>query len=210
MGSPRILPLELMPLPEVCREVAAVLDRGGIVALPTDTIYGLSCRADNPAALARIQAIKGRDIYKGLILLIDSPGDVLQLVREVPAAAIELMDRYWPGPLTLLFAGRPTLEPQVVGEEGTVAIRCPGNAFLQTLLRSVGAPVTSTSANYAGQPPLTTPLEIAAAFGDQIDLIVDGGAPQHAAASTIVDVSQHPPRLVRVGELIIDQLVLET
>ena len=208
MGSPRIITLDLMPLSEVCREVAAILEHDGVVALPTDTIYGLSCRADRPAALARVQAIKGRDINKGLILLVDQPGDVLQLVREVPPAGIELMDRYWPGPLTLLFAGRPTLEPQIMGEGGTVAIRCPVHAFLQTLLRSVGAPVTSTSANVSGQAPLGTAQEIAEAFGDTIDLIVDGGAPQHGAPSTIVDVSQHPPRLVRVGELIIDRLAL--
>lgn len=210
MGAPRIIALDGTPLPEICREVAAVLEHDGVVAVPTDTIYGLSCRVDRPAALARIQAIKGRDASKGLILLVDEPGEVLRLVRDIPAPAIELMDRYWPGPLTILFAGRPTLEPQVVGDAGTVAIRCPANTFLQTLLRSVGAPITSTSANLSGQPPLASAQEIAERFGDAIDLIVDGGAPPQTAPSTIVDVSQHPPRLVRVGELIIDRLVMDT
>ncbi len=210
MGSPRIIPLDRTPLPEVCRDVATVLEHDGVVAVPTDTIYGLSCRADRPGALARILDLKGRDASKGLILLVEQPGDVLRLVRQVPPAAIELMDRYWPGPLTMLFGGRPTLEPQVLGEGGTVAIRCPANLFLQTLLRSTGAPLTSTSANPSGQPPLASAAAIAEAFGDAVDLIVDGGAPQHTAPSTIVDVSQHPPRLVRVGELIIDRLVLDT
>jgi L-threonylcarbamoyladenylate synthase len=190
-------------------ELVGVLDGGGLVALPTDTIYGLSCRMDRPDAVARLHTVKGRDAARGFILLVHDPAQVSSLAREIPPSAAHLMESYWPGPLTLLFEAASSVPQEVRSEEGTVAIRYPSHSLLATVLRAVDVPLTSTSANRSGAMPLNSAQAIADEFSDVLDLIVDAGPPTTDLPSTIVDVSTHPPRLVRVGALVLDALKLD-
>lgn len=210
MTRARVLSTAATPIDDLCADVVATLDSGGVAVLPTDTIYGLSCRMDRPGALKRLLAIKGRDASRGLILLVSSMDEAGTLTAQLTEAATHLMSRYWPGPLTLLLPAAPSTPREVVSEEGLVAVRQPKHPLLIEILQAVGAPITSTSVNRAGEPPLVTPAAIVREFGDVVDLVIDAGPSPGALPSTIVDVSGHPPRLVRIGELVLDQLALDT
>lgn len=210
MTRARVLSTAGTPLDDLCADIIATLDSGGVTVLPTDTIYGLSCRMDRPEALKRLLAIKGRDASRGLILLVSSPAEAGTLSSQITDAAAHLMSTYWPGPLTLLLPASAGTPREVLSAEGLVAVRQPKHPLLVEILQAIGAPITSTSVNRAGEPPLVTPAAIVREFGDVVDLVVDAGPSPGALPSTIVDVSGHPPRLVRVGELVLDQLALDT
>ncbi len=210
MTRARVLSTDTTPQDDLCADVVATLDAGGVVVLPTDTIYGLSCRMDRPEALERICAIKGRDRTRGLILLIARAEEARALSTDVSEAAEHLVETYWPGPLTLLFRASPSTPHEVLNSEGLVAVRCPKHPLLEEILHATGVPITSTSVNRAGEPPLVTPAAILREFGDVVDLVVDAGATPSTLPSTIVDASGHTPRMVRVGELVLDQLALDT
>jgi len=178
---------------------AAVLRAGGLVAFPTETFYGLGAAADDPAALRRVYAVKGRSESKPLLVLIDSITMAENLAAEVTPRAREMMDRYWPGPLTLVLRARPDLPPVLTAGTGTIGMRMSPHPVARGLVRALGAPVTAPSANPEGWAPPTTAAQVLKAFDGTIDLVIDGGPTAGGPASTVVDVTTHAERVLRPG-----------
>ena len=182
-------------------EARRVLRSGGVLALPTETFYALAVNPFDPAALARLFALKARPAAKPVLVLIAGPEMLFQVVREVPAAALPLMAAFWPGPLTLILPARLDLPPLLTGGTGTIGLRQPRQDLVCRLMAALGLPLTGTSANRSGQEPLTTAAAVARELGGEVDLILDAGPCPGGLPSTIVDVTVSPPRLVRAGAL---------
>jgi len=175
--------------------------RGGVVAFPTDTVYGLGCSLFAPEAVAMLARLKRRDPSHAVISLIPEPEQAEGLAADVSPLAERLIERYWPGPLSLVFRASPLIPERVLGRGGTVALRCPRDTLCQRILERIGGPVVSSSANISGQPPAETAEEVLRIFGNQLDIVLDGG-PRHAQPpSTLVDVSGPVPRLLRRGDI---------
>jgi len=181
------------------QEARRLLLGGGLLALPTETFYALAVNPLDAAALARLFAVKARPWDKPVLLLVADVQMLSQVAREVPETGARLMARFWPGPLTLILPARPELPRLLTGGTGTVGVRQPKQAVTCRLLGALGFPVTGTSANRSGRPPLTLAAAVAREFGSEIDLILDAGPCPGGLPSSIVDVTCSPARLVRPG-----------
>ena len=181
------------------REAADVLRRGGLVAFPTETFYGLGAAALQPAAVRRIFAVKGRPESKPLLVLVDSVAMVERLASDVPPRARELMARHWPGALTLVLSARGDVPVEVTAGSGTIGVRLSAHPVARALVSALGGPITAPSANPSDREPPTTAAGVAAYFGDALPLVLDGGPTPGGAPSTVLDVTVEPPRLIRAG-----------
>lgn len=207
---PAIESLSSSTLPQLIQAVRSVIEQGGLVALPTETYYALGVNPFDAEAVERLLAVKGRQDGKPILVLIGERTQLSSLVQAVSPVATFLMDRFWPGPLTILFPALHALPAPLTGNTGRVGVRLTSCASVGPLLRAVG-PLTGTSANRAGCPPARTAREIQDALGQDIDLIVDGGLTPGGPPSTIVD-AQSSVRLIREGAVTRQMLrnVLET
>jgi tRNA threonylcarbamoyl adenosine modification protein (Sua5/YciO/YrdC/YwlC family) len=187
------------PDPGVLIEAAEAVLRGGVIAFPTDTLYGLGCSLFDVSAVEMVARLKRRDPSLAVISLIPEPRQVYGLAQEVSEVAERLMAKHWPGPLSLIFLAGPIVPTRVRGAGGTVALRCPKDTLCQKLLDRIGGPVVSSSANLSGRPPAETAEEVVRIFGNQLDLVIDGGPRHGGQPSTLVDVSGARPRLLRRG-----------
>ncbi len=178
-----------------CREV---ITQGGVVVYPTDTFYGLGADPRNAAAVRKLFDIKGRQAGQPILLLIGRTEETRDWAAEVAPAAEALIGRHWPGPLTLIFKARGDVIAELTAGTGTIGLRVPGSALTRRLLAFLGTALTGTSANRSGAPSPRTAEEAAAALGDRVDLIIDGGD-AGSEPSTVVDVSTVPFRLIRQG-----------
>jgi L-threonylcarbamoyladenylate synthase len=181
------------------REAARVLARGGLVAFPTETFYGLGAAALDARAVRRVFDIKGRPASMPLLVLIDSAAGLRHVVEEVPERARALMARYWPGPLTLVFRAAPQIPQELTAGTGTIGVRVPDHPVARALASHLGVPVTAPSANPTGMAPPTTADAVLAYFAGALDLVLDSGATPGGAPSTVVDVTIDPPRVIRQG-----------
>lgn len=170
-----------------------------MIACPTETQMGLLADALDADAIARVGALKQRPAGEAIGLIVPSLEIALELVTEMTPLARQLAELHWPGPLTLVMRARPHV-PAGVQKDGTVAIRVPGPSPAYDVVALFGGPLTATSANLSGQPPLSTEAELRAAFGDGLAGIVPG-SPPGGAPSTIVDATGETPRVVRTGAL---------
>ncbi|MCB9462930.1 MAG: threonylcarbamoyl-AMP synthase [Candidatus Eisenbacteria bacterium] len=177
--------------------IPAIADEG-VIVLPTDTIYGLSCRWDSSAARDRLHQLKGGQRVAFFVSLVSDREMAYRYAVTPSDECRELLDVAWPGPVTAIFRAREGAVPDFVGSDGTIAFRFPNSPFLQELVRGVGVPVISTSANRTGEPHAESAEDAWSVFGEDVDLYVDGG-PQEALPSTLVDVSGDKPKLLRVG-----------
>lgn len=182
-------------LPEVRRVLAAQ----GLLALPTETYYGLAVRPTDERAVRRLIDVKGRPDDKPILVLIGNRDQLPALVESVPPAAAALMDRFWPGPLTIVLPAATGLSPLLTAGTGTVGVRWSPLATLQRLLRETG-PLTGTSANRSSEPALADADSVQQTLGPLLDLILDGGRTPGGTASTIVD-ARDQPRVLRAGVL---------
>jgi L-threonylcarbamoyladenylate synthase len=188
--------------PDLCSRIsaaAALLRRGGILAYPTETFYGLGALASREDALQRLAAAKLRPEGKPLPLVAASLDDVLAVADLAPPLARRLAERFWPGPLTLVLAARPSLSPLVTSGERTVAVRVPGSDVARALAREAGGALVSTSANLSGEPPPASAAALSPALLARIDGVLDGGPTPGGQPSTIVAFDGDAPRLVRAG-----------
>jgi L-threonylcarbamoyladenylate synthase len=185
----------------VLEEVAAMIVAGAVVAIPTDTLYGLAVDPFNAAAVARVFAVKGRAGERALPLVAADRQQVTQCLGALPPLGVRLAERFWPGPLTLLLAAPVELAAEITGETGRVGVRVPGHAVTRVLCRLCNRPLTATSANLSGSPPCDRADDVEVSLGDRIDAIVDAGATAGGQASTIVDVTGPEPVLVRSGAI---------
>jgi L-threonylcarbamoyladenylate synthase len=187
-------------LPSI-NEAAAILRRGGLVAFPTETVYGLGADADNPAALARIYAVKGRPLNHPVIVHLADAAQLPHWAREVPRQAAMLAERFWPGPLTLVLRRASGVRDQLTGGQDTIGLRVPGHPLALALLKEFGGGVAAPSANRFGRLSPTTATHVRDDLGSDVDLILDGGACEIGIESTIVDLSRGRPVLLRPGRI---------
>ena len=185
---------------------AEVIQAGGVVVYPTDTLYGLGVNAWNSEAVHRVQAIKRRPDRKPVLVIVHSPGAALTLTDGATEAGTSLMASFWPGPLTLLFRSGSHAPPAATGESGKIGVRVPSNRLCLRLSELAGCPVISTSANISGEPAWESVEEIERTLGPGVDLFIDGGVLPRSLPSTVVDVSGPVPRLVREGVISFEEL----
>ncbi|MBC7105262.1 MAG: threonylcarbamoyl-AMP synthase [Firmicutes bacterium] len=187
------------PEPAVLEEAARVIRGGGIVAHPTETVYGLAADVFNEAAVRRVCAVKGRPVGKPLIVAVAAREDLEGLVRELVPGAEALMAAFWPGPLTLVLPRRREVPEAVTGGRDGVAVRMPAHPLALALLRAAGTPVTTTSANPAGAPPPVTAAQVERYLAGRIEVLLDGGPAGSGVPSTILDLTAGVPTVLRVG-----------
>jgi L-threonylcarbamoyladenylate synthase len=173
---------------------------GGTIAYPTETIYGLGAKYDDENALKRLYGVKQRPREKTVPIMIGSIDQLPLLAEDVSNTAADLIARFWPGPLTLIFRARSGLNSYITSN-GKVAVRIPGASFALDLVRAASFPITATSANISGLPPARTAAMIAAYFADTLDLIIDGGESPTAVPSTLADVTDTTPVVLREGAI---------
>ena len=182
-------------------EAVAVLRRGGLVAFPTETVYGLGADAGNPAAIARLYAAKGRPAGHPVIVHIADMAQLAQWAREVTPLAHKLASRFWPGPLTLILKRAPEVGDGVTGGQDTVGLRIPSLPVARALLEKFSRGVAAPSANRFGRVSATTAAHVRQEFGDAVDLVLDGGQSDVGIESTIVDATGTTPVLLRPGHI---------
>jgi L-threonylcarbamoyladenylate synthase len=185
-------------LSEGVRAAASALDRGEVVVLPTDTVYGLAAGAFRPHATDEIYRLKGRDYRKPLPFLVARLDQALALVEDVTPRLKKLLDRYWPGPLTVVFK-TSSLGRWVTGGKDTIAVRIPKHPAALALLRAVDGPLAATSANPSGRAPAVTAAQALGMFGGRVPVVLDGGRCPEGEASTVLDAAGYPWTLVREG-----------
>ena len=175
------------------------LKGGGVAAIPTDTIYGLAACAFDESGVMRVYELKGRPDGMALPLLLSEPKDARQCAVDVPDEAWALMERFWPGALTLVLRKTDEVPDIVTAGMDTVALRVPDHPVPREIARLLGAPITGTSANLSGRPGLTNAASVRQEFGDAIDFVLDGGESHGGVASTIVDMTRDEVRVLREG-----------
>jgi L-threonylcarbamoyladenylate synthase len=179
----------------------AALDRGEVIGLPTETVYGLAADAENPVAVRRIFALKGRPADHPVIVHVADAAGLDRYGRDLPEAAHRLAAAFWPGPLTLIVRRGPSISDLVTGGQDTVGLRAPGHPVAQAVLAAFGRGLAAPSANRFGHISPTTAAHVCAEFGAQVPIVLDGGECAVGIESTIIDVSGTRPRILRPGML---------
>lgn len=188
-------------------EAVRTLRAGGVIAAPTDTVYGLMAMYDDAVAVERIYQIKGRPAHRALPLLIGSAAELSVVAQHVPPHAWRLIDRFWPGPLTLVFERHRGIPAAVTGGLTTVGARVPNASPILEILESLGLPLASTSANISGNPEATTAAEVIELLPHGVDLVIaHDESVISGTASTVVDLTRQPPRVARRGSITIEQI----
>ena len=189
----------VQPDPALVARAAVILRAGGIVAYPTDTFYGLAADPASVAAILQLYRIKGRHVDQAMPLVASGVEQVEACAGALAPLARRLVERLWPGPLTIVIPAWAGLGEAVHAGTGTVAVRVPAHPTARALAAACGWPITSTSANRSADPAPTTPADVRLTLGASLDAIIDGGALPGGLPSTIVDVTGLEPRLVRAG-----------
>jgi L-threonylcarbamoyladenylate synthase len=184
---------------EALAKACDTLRAGGVVAFPTETYYGLAVDPFNPAALARLFALKGRSADKPVLLIVDDPSQLADLAAEIPPLFAFLMQKFWPGPLTLVFPGVPSLPEMLTGHQSTIGVRISSHPVAQQFVRAYGRPITATSANFSGHPAAVTAGEVREQLGPELDMILDGGETPGGQGSTLLGYEEGRIRLLRAG-----------
>ena len=185
----------------------AVLKNGGVVAIPTDTLYGLAADVFNTAALDRVFAVKGRPDDLALPVLVSGWEQVKRVAKNFPPQAQNLAEQFWPGALTLVFEKISGLPDRLTAGGPTVAVRMPGHPVPIQLIDGLGGPITGTSANISGGADLLTLAELTDQIGSRVDYIVKSGPETGGTASTVVDITSGHPKLLREGAIPFERLL---
>ena len=193
--------------PDTALVAADILKNGGLVAIPTETVYGLGATGLDEAAVAKIFEAKGRPQDNPLILHVADAADMEKFCHSIPKAAYALADAFWPGPLTLVLPARDTVPKRTTAGLSTVAVRCPDCDITRSIIRLAGVPVAAPSANISGKPSTPTAQHVLHDHDGRIDAIVDGGSCRVGVESTIVDLTEERPRLLRPGGITPEQLL---
>ncbi len=190
----------------VIAESLNILKNSGVIAYPTESFYALGVLATDEIAIRKLFELKKRPAEKPLPIIVGSIEILRSIVKSVPAQAESLMEKYWPGPLTIIFEAKDNVPPLLTGGTGKVAARIPGKGPALDLAAAVRAPITATSANPSTKPPAEEPIRVADYFGDSLDLIIDAGRTPGGKPSTIVDVTVEPPGILRKGSISLDSI----
>ena len=191
---------------EAIRQAAEIIRQGGIVAFPTETVYGLGADAYNPLAVARVFEVKRRPFFDPLIVHIASPAHLKKLVKDIPSGARKLTEKLWPGPLTVVLFKEEHIPDIVTAGLPTVALRMPSHPMALSLIKESKCPLAAPSANPFGYLSPTTAEHVRGQLADQVDLILDGGPCPVGVESTIVSFSENKPRLLRPGGVSLEEI----
>lgn len=194
------------PDPEIISRAGLILRRGGLVAFPTETVYGLGANALNSRAVSKIFAAKGRPADNPLIVHLARPDQVGAVAAGISPVAAALMEKFWPGPLTLVLPGRGTVPKEVTAGLSTVAVRVPDHPVALALIGAAEVPVAAPSANISGRPSPTTAGHVLADLDGRIDAVLDGGPAGLGVESTVLDVTGEVPLILRPGGITPEQI----
>ncbi len=183
---------------EGIRKAVEVIEKGGIIVYPTETFYGIGADPRNEEAIERIFQIKGRKRDMPILLIIGKRDMLYDLVKEIPDVGNKLMNRFWPGPLTIIFQANENVSPLLHAGKGKIGIRLSGNPISRKLSELSKIPITGTSANRSGRPPCRTVEEILSELRG-VDLVLDSGRIDSRLPSTVIDVTEDPPKIIREG-----------
>lgn len=194
--------------PATVTQAAEIIRAGGLVAIPTETVYGLGANAMDEEAVAKIFLAKGRPQDNPLIIHISCAEELTRYCHDIPEAAWRLAERFWPGPLTIVLPVKPCVPRRTTAGLSTVAVRCPKTQVTRELIRAAGVPIAAPSANLSGKPSTTTAVHVLHDYGTggRIDAIIDGGPCEVGVESTIVDLTGEKPRLLRPGGITPEEL----
>lgn len=187
--------------PDALAFALSFLRAGHVIAVPTDTVYGVAADGLHPDAIQRLYEVKGRPANRPIPLLLADIADVWHVIRSFPAGAHRLARAFWPGPLTLVLPARPELPPVLLAGGTTVGVRIPDHDWLRELIRRLGRPLAATSANLSDHPPALTAQDVLKQLGGRIPLVIDDGPARGGQASTVVDCTGEAPRILRHGPL---------
>lgn len=196
----------LSPDDALLRQAADIVTGGGIIIYPTETVYGIGALFSNEQTLKRVFALKGRDQSKSLLLLIRDIASLRNLTAGMSYTALGLAEKYWPGPLTLLFEASNKLSPLLIGSEKKIGCRISSNPVARKLLSYIKQPITSTSANLSGEKNPSEISEISPMLLDSVDVVLDAGKLGDGLPSTVIDVTVEPFKVVREGAVIPDDV----
>lgn len=188
-------------------EAARLLKDGHLIAFPTDTLYGVGADTFNPRAIKKLFAAKGRPLEKGIPVLLSDVEYLGEIVGQTSDLTMKLAQKFWPGPLTLILPKRDSIS-EIISPDENIAVRVPDNDVARKFIRAAGGAVATSSANRSGEPPALDAQEALAALGDSIAAVLDGGKVSLGIASTIVDCTDFPPRILRQGPLTAEELSL--
>lgn len=183
------------------QRAAKIVSEGGVIAFRTDTFYGLGADPFNAAAVAKIRELKGREENKPILLLLADASVADRFIADRSKAFEDVARKFWPGPLTIVGVAVSDLPPEITAGTGTVGVRVPADAAVRELVRQCGGALTATSANPSGSEPARSAKEVIDYFGNDIDLVIDGGEVSATEPSTVLDVTTSPPRVVREGAI---------
>ena len=184
---------------DILQHAVAILKAGGLVGMPTETVYGLAADAAQPAAVAKVFAAKGRPADHPLIVHVATPAALTDWARDIPSVAYRLAEAFWPGPLTLILKKQPWVPMEVTGGQETVGLRVPGHPVATALLTAFGGGLAAPSANRFGRISPTTAEAVREELGDAVECVLDGGACEGGIESTIVDCTGEMPTMLRPG-----------
>ena len=187
------------PETERIDEAFALLNKGAVIAFPTETFYGLGADARNEAAIDKIFGIKGRDFRNPILVVIGERVHLDAFAADVPEDARKLMDRFWPGPLTIVFRAAISVSPKLTAGSGKIGIRLTSHPIAMAISKRLGGPVTATSANLSGAPECSSTAEVLSQLEGKIGGLVDGGKTPGGQGSTIVDATVSPVKVLREG-----------
>ena len=179
---------------------------GGLVAYPTESFYGLAVDASNEEAIERLFLVKKRRPGRPVLILIPSIESLAQYAARIPSIADQLIVAFWPGGLTLVFEAGTMVSPLLTGGTGKIGIRLSSHPVATALTRAIGVPISGTSANISGEPACRNAQEVLSCLGEMVNLILDGGETTGKIGSTVLDVTVHPPRILREGMVAKEQL----
>lgn len=202
-GRPRFVPVVRVASREdleTCLGSAVrILRRGGVIAYPTETVYGLGVDISNDRAVSHLFELKGREAGRPVLIIIPSTEAVSRYAECVSESALRLTSRFWPGGLTIVCRAKETVSPLLTGGTGKIGVRLSANFIATALCRALGGAVTSTSANLSGFPPCTSVSQVLKAFPSGLGLVINGGSCAAESGSTVVDVTESPCRIIRQG-----------
>ncbi len=188
-------------------EVVRIIAEGGIVGFPTESFYGLGVDATNPHAIKRLFKIKKRDPNLPILILISSLRELPQYAISIPSEAKRMGKKFWPGGLTMIFQSSPLLPSVLTAGKGKVGIRISSHPLAHALTRALNVPITGTSANISGRPPCIIADQVVECFGEDLDLVLDGGKTQGKYPSTMLDVTVDPPSIIRKGIVKAEEII---
>lgn len=189
------------PAEEDIRRAVTAIRKGGVVAVPTETYYGLAADPENEAALSRLFKLKQRPRHKPILVLISKIEQLSGYAASIPQLYTQLIDWYWPGPLTLVFPAKANISPLLTGGTGTIGVRLTPHPVTCRIIDLLGRPITATSANISLHEPARTSRQVKMFFGDRLDFVVDGGAADEGPGSTVVSIVEGKLCIERPGRL---------